>query len=135
MDEKSPVILQKSPVILQKSPVIFSKSPHNGKITGDSWDLLRKIHEITSDYKEYPLIIIVQGCISICFFNNASRVKSEKRRFVGGYYHTCCFHWIVSKRKHYFWLWVYNSLGFHFVLNLIILLNQLKCFRGQHSRP
>ena len=28
----------------------------------------------------------------------------------------------------------YNSLGFHFVLNKTILLNQLSCFSGQHLK-
>ena len=30
------------------------------------------------------------------------------------------------------WLRKYNSLGFHFMLNKTILLNQLSCFSGQH---
>ena len=39
------------------------------------------------------------------------------------------------KNKIYFELKVYNSLGFHFLLNKTILLNQLSYFREEHVRP
>ena len=41
----------------------------------------------------------------------------------------------MIKKKYDFELKVSNSLGFHFLLYMTILLNQLNCFRGQHWRP
>ena len=41
----------------------------------------------------------------------------------------------MIKNKYDFELKVSNSLGFHFLLYMTILLNQLSCVRGQHWRP